>query len=90
MFGGSFHSAQVKNQKIDECGENNALVVLVVTEEAAVRKLFYFFFYVIKTTTCQQLWNCSMKSMGLPNLSHLFGTKESIKGVLLHKAAPSY
>lgn len=44
MFGGSFHSAQVKNQKIDECGENNALVVLVVTEEAAVRKLFYFFF----------------------------------------------
>lgn len=43
VFGGSFHSAQVKNQKIDEYGEKNALVLLVVTEEVAVRKLFYFF-----------------------------------------------
>lgn len=43
VFGGSFHSAQMKNQKTDEFGENNALVVLVVTEEVAMRKLFYFF-----------------------------------------------
>lgn len=32
----------MKNQKIDEYCENNALVLLVLTEEVTVRKLFYF------------------------------------------------
>lgn len=50
---------------------------------------FTFFFYVIKITTCRELWKCRLKSGGLPDLSHLFWTKEITKDVLLHKAAPS-